>query len=90
MKSYMNFTNSSKGGGNAMSIITDPNYNNYNYLGYNYAHLSHFRKYQYFKYESASITTLVLDLNYLNCFFLPTLTKIAKTPFSLLSPQSSQ
>jgi hypothetical protein len=87
----MNFTNSSKGGGSSVSLTIDRHYNNYNYLGYNYAHLSHFRKHQYFKYESASISTLVLDLNYLNCFFLPTLTKIAKTSFSLIpSPQPHQ
>jgi hypothetical protein len=87
----MNFTNSSKdGGGSSVSLTIDHHYKNYNYLGYNYAHLSHFRKHQYFKYEFASISALVLDLNYLNCFFLPTLSKIAKTSFSLVPSQQPQ
>jgi hypothetical protein len=41
------------------------------------AHLSHFRKYQYFSYKLVPFTSLYLDLNYLNCYFMPLLTKFA-------------
>jgi hypothetical protein len=60
-------------------IVLDRTYSNYHYLGYQYAHLSHFRKHQYFQFKTVPMHALILDLNYLNCFFLPTLAKISRS-----------
>jgi hypothetical protein len=63
---------------NTFSIVKDPNYKKYSYIPDDFAQLSHFRKQLNFPYKTASISTLILDLNYLNCFFLPALDKFTK------------
>jgi hypothetical protein len=78
MESYMSF-GSLNDTSNATRIVLDRTYNNYHYLGYNYAHLSHFRKIQYFQFKTVPMHALILDLNYLNCFFLPALAKISNS-----------
>jgi hypothetical protein len=63
---------------NTFSVLKDPHYEKYSYVSDNYAQLSHFRKQLNFPYKTASISTLILDLNYFNCFFLPALNKLSK------------
>jgi hypothetical protein len=49
-------------------------------LGFNtnLAHFSHFRKFQKFPYKHAPIESLYVDLNYMNCYFMPLLQELKK------------
>jgi hypothetical protein len=65
-------------GDDSVTIVNDKNHIKYSYVPDTYGHLSHFRKQLNFPYKIASISTLILDLNYLNCFFVPAFEKFSK------------
>lgn len=65
---------------------SDVDYNNKNYwemykwINYDYAHLSHFRReigYLSSRYQSLSIESFKLDINYFVCYFKPILSKFS-------------
>ena len=51
------------------------------YFPHEFAHLSHYRKSQYFEYKQVPFEFLFLDLNYLNCYFIPVMDKFTKEKF---------
>jgi hypothetical protein len=53
----------------------------------NIAHMSHFRTFQKFSYKSVSIESLFLDLNYMNCYFMPLLREFSAQSNQTLSFQ---
>jgi len=48
-------------------------------IPYKLSHLSHFRSYFHSKLNRIPISFLHIDLNYLNCYFIPLLSKISKS-----------
>ena len=63
------------------SDINYPKQSIFNFVEYNYGHLAHFRHVNEFhksKTTEISISDLVLDLNYLNCYYKPIVEKYSK------------
>jgi hypothetical protein len=64
-------------------ILGDPNHLNattaqsYRAVPYELGHVSHFRNFLLHDYKSVPISSLRLDLNYVNCYFSPTVSKFA-------------
>jgi hypothetical protein len=50
----------------------------YDYLDSNYAHMSHFRKQQYFNYKTIDFRDVFFDFNYFQCYFKPILAKFSQ------------
>ena len=46
-------------------------------IPYNLAHLSHFRTHFHWKFAPMTITSINIDLNYLNCYFRPIINRLA-------------